>query len=117
MVLGINTDPIPDVAVVPGSPRTHSRHPQTALLVIEVADTSLNYDAGEKASLYAAAGIQDSWVIDVNDRRLHVFRSPQPDPQQKHGHGYSQVRVLTPTDTVAPLAAQTRPVTVGDLLP
>jgi Uma2 family endonuclease len=91
LFFGINTDPVPDVAVVAGPPRAHARHPRTALLVVEVADTSLVADTGDKASLYAAAGIADYWVIDVNDRRLHLFRDPQPDPAAKYGASYKLV--------------------------
>jgi Uma2 family endonuclease len=117
MILGINTDPIPDIAVVPGIPRQYSRHPRTALLVVEVSDTTVAYDTGDKASLYAAAGIADYWVIDVNDQRLHVFRDPQPDPSKKYGYGYKAVQVLGPKDKVSPLAAPTHSADVADLLP
>lgn len=117
MYFGINTDPVPDVAVVPGPPRAHARHPRTALLIVEIADTSLADDTGWKASLYAAAGITDYWVIDVNDRRLHLFRDPQPDPVAKYGSNYKQVTVFLPTDLVSPLYAAAHAVTVGDLLP
>lgn len=109
MYFGINTDPVPDVAVVPGTPRQYSQHPRTALLVVEIADTSIAFDTGEKASLYAAAGIADYWVIDVNDQRLHVFRDPLPDPAQKYCYGYKTAQVLGPKDTVAPLAALSAP--------
>ncbi len=117
LYFGINTDPVPDVAVVTGTPRMIARHPGTALLVVEIADTSFAYDTGWKASLYAAVGIADYWVIDVNDRRLHLFRDPRPDPSAKYGASFAQVRVLLPADTVAPLAAPAHAVTVGDLLP
>lgn len=117
MYFGINTDPVPDVAVVTGPPRAHAGHPRTALLVVEIADTSRAMDLGDKASLYAAAGIADYWVIDVNDRRLHVHRDPRPDPAAKYGAGYASVRVLAAADTVAPLAAATAALSVGDLLP
>jgi Uma2 family endonuclease len=117
MYFGINTDPVPDVAVVSGPPRAHARHPRTALLIVEIADTSLAIDTGDKASLYAAAGIADYWVIDVNDRRLHLFRDPQPDPTAKYGASFKQVHVLLPTDTISPLHAAAHAVSVGDLLP
>ena len=117
LYFGINTDPVPDIAVVAGTPRMIARHPNTALLVVEIADTSFAYDTGDKASLYAAAGIADYWVIDVNDRRLHLFRDPRPDPAAKYGASFAQVSVLLPADTVAPLAAAAHAVTVGDLLP
>jgi Uma2 family endonuclease len=117
MVLGINTDPLPDLIVVPGSPRDYTSHPTTALLVLEVSDTSLAYDTGDKANLYAAAGILDYWVVDVTHRRLYVFRNPKPDAGVKYGHAYFHQTVLGPADAIAPLAAPQSPVTAADLLP
>lgn len=116
LVLGVNTDPIPDVALVRGGPRTLVQLPHTADLVVEVANTSLPYDTGDKASLYAAAGIADYWVVDVEKRRLHLFRDPRPDPAKKYGHGYASVRVLAEGDSLAPLADPTKSVPVGELL-
>ena len=116
LYFGINTDPVPDVAVVLGHPRSFTQHPRTAELVIEVSDTTLAYDLGDKASLYAAAGIKDYWVIDVENRRLHVFRDPQPDASKKYGHGYATVSVLNPTDTIGALAAPNSTVSVGELM-
>jgi Uma2 family endonuclease len=46
-------------------------------LVIEVADSSLDYDRGEKADLYATAGIKDYWFVNLIDRCVEVFRDPQ----------------------------------------
>lgn len=117
LYFGINTDPVPDIAVVPGTPRSYSRHPRTAILIVEVADTSLAYDTGEKATLYAAAGIADYWVIDVNNRNIRVFRNPQPDASQHYGHGYALVQVLNPNETISPLASPGNSVAVSDLLP
>ena len=48
------------------------------MLIVEVADTTLAYDLTTKAELYATAGIADYWVLDVENRQLHVFRDPQP---------------------------------------
>jgi Uma2 family endonuclease len=117
LVLGQDTDPGPDLAVVVGSPRDYVQHPRTAVLVVEVADSSLSYDCGEKANLYAAGGIADYWVIDLVNRQLLVFRDPQPDPTQPHGAGYRQPLTFGPADAVAPLAAPQSPITVADLLP
>ena len=51
--------------------------PQDVSLVIEVADTSLDFDTTVKAGLYAAAGIADYWVIDLVSRGVIVFRDPR----------------------------------------
>jgi Uma2 family endonuclease len=117
LALGQTTDPEPDLAVVAGPARSHPDTPTTAVLVIEVADSSLAYDLGDKASLYAAAGIADYWVLDVVNHRLHVFRDPRPDPTQRFGYGYFQQVIRGPADTVSPLAAPAASVRVGELLP
>ena len=113
--LGQITDPQPDIAIIPGSPRGTSAHPTTAVLVIEVSDTSLNHDITTKAELYATANIADYWVLDVDGRRLLVFRDPAPIPEG--GAAYRTQLTLGPADSVAPLAAPASPVRVADLLP
>ncbi len=116
LVLGQATDPEPDLAVVAGSPRGASAHPTTAALVVEVSDTSLRYDTTVKVGVYAAGGIADYWVVDVNGRQLLVFRNVQPDATQPHGHGYATHLTLGPNDTVSPLAAPNAVIRVADLL-
>jgi Uma2 family endonuclease len=116
--LGQTTDPVPDLAVVRGDPRTFaSVQPTTAELVIEVADSTLAYDTGDKANLYAAADIADYWVIDLVHDRLVVFRDPRPSPGQPHGASYFHQSTLGRGDSVAPLAAPAVPVAVNELLP
>jgi hypothetical protein len=117
LVLGQTTDPEPDLAVIAGSPRGSSSHPTTAALVVEVSDSSLRYDTTVKLSLYAAGRIADYWVIDVAGRQLLVFRDPQPDTAQPHGHGYATQLTFGPTDTISPLAAPAAVIRVADLLP
>lgn len=64
MAVGDDSEPEPDVAVVPtGTYREH--HPSQAFLVIEVADSSLRTDRSEKAEIYAAAGIEEYWIVDT----------------------------------------------------
>jgi Uma2 family endonuclease len=117
LVLGQWSDPVPDISVVTGSVRDHVAQPTMAILVVEVADTSLAVDTGEKADLYAAAGIADYWVADLNGRTLIVHRDPQPDPASPSGASYGTVLRLTPGQTVSPLAAPPATVNVSDLLP
>src|SRR5579884_1960217 len=107
--LGQDTDPEPDLAVVPGRPRDYTGHPTTADLVIEVADTSLDFDTNEKRLRYARAGIRDYWVVDVNGRRLLVYRDPRAGD-------YATRQALGPADAVSPLAAPAASVRVADLL-
>jgi Uma2 family endonuclease len=115
--LGHTTDPEPDIAVVPGNPRVSASHPTTAALVIEVADTSLKHDITSKAEAYATGGIADYWVLDVDGRRLLVFRDPVALPAGLGATAYRTQLTLGLTDSIAPLAAPTSPVRVADLLP
>lgn len=117
--LGPRSAPEPDLAVVLGRSRDYLKtdHPQTALLIAEISDTSLAYDRFRKASLYARAGIADYWIVDLIDRRLEVRRSPVADPAMRYGFGYADESVLTESDFVSPLAAPAARIAVGDLLP
>ena len=117
LVLNQTTDPEPDIALVFGSARGATDHPTSAALVVEVSDSSLRYDTTTKLSLYAAGGIADYWVVDVTGRQLLVFRDPQPDAAQSHGHGYPTHLTLGPADTISPLAAPNGVVRVADLQP
>jgi Uma2 family endonuclease len=117
LVLGQTTDPVPDYAVVAGSARDFVQKPTTAVLVVEVADSSLDYDTGDKVSLYAAAGIADYWVVDLVNHRLIVMRDPVTDAAARHGSRYSSVNAFVAGQRVAPMAAPASAVAVADVLP
>jgi len=117
LVLGQRSDPEPDVAIVVGGPRDYPTHPTTAELVVEVADTSLHMDTGAKAQLYAAAGILDYWVVDLNNRLLIVHRDPRPDTTNPFGASYTTVTSSSPGQSVNPLAFTLASVNVADLIP
>ncbi|WP_331334038.1 Uma2 family endonuclease [Euzebya tangerina] len=67
--------PEPDLQVLPAGPYWDA-HPEQALLVIEVSNSSLRFDLGEKARRYAASGYPEYWVVDVEGRQIHVHRQP-----------------------------------------
>ena len=106
-------EPTPDVQVVTGSPDEYEdRHPTSAdvRLVVEVADASADRDTGEKALLYAEAGIPEYWVSLIINGELLVYRNPGSD-------GYSAPQRLRAGDSVAPLFAPDVAIRVADLLP
>jgi len=115
--LGLWSDPVPDIAVVRGSPRDYSSLPKSALLVVEISDTSLDSDIGRKAVLYATAQIQDYWVVDLNGRQLIVFCNPVADPESPGRLKYSQVIYHDEAESVSSLVMPDRPISVADLLP
>jgi|SRR5579883_525819 len=111
------SEPEPDAAVIPGAPRDYTNHPTTAVLIVEVSDTTLNYDLTTKAELYATAGIAEYWVLDVENRQLHVFRDPRPLPTGLGATAYKTHLTLAPTDHVSPLAAASSSILISELLP
>ena len=61
--------PEPDVAVVAGQRTDYDHcHPTTALLLVEIADTSLPQDRLTKSRIYAAAGIPEYWIVNLRDQ-------------------------------------------------
>ncbi len=113
--LGLVSEPEPDLAAVIGSPRDYlGAHPKTALLVVEVSDTTIQADTHAKASLYASGGVADYWVVDLTTDRVIVFRAPRPDANARFGHDYGSLAAYGRDDT---LAAPSARVLVSDLLP
>ena len=105
--------PMPDVAVYdalpPQRPGPGIVYPSPRL-VVEVAEETLDYDLGEKASRYAAEGIEELWVADVNGRKLHAFRDADG--------GDWRVRLLFKVgDVVSPLCVPDAKLAAGELLP
>ncbi|MBE9186039.1 Uma2 family endonuclease [Microcoleus sp. LEGE 07076] len=93
------SQPEPDISVVIPDRLYYEDHHPTPLeiyLIIEVADTTLRTDCGIKAKIYAESGITDYWVLDVNNRQLHVFREPSQ-------HGYQSRLMLGDDASISPL--------------
>lgn len=106
-----------DLAVVPGGPDDYKNHPLSALVIVEVSDSSLHIDCW-KANLYAASGSHEYWILDLVHRRLEVRRGPVADASVKRfGHRYSTVSTYTPDQSVSPLALPDASIRVVDLLP
>jgi len=116
--LGQTTEPEPDVTVVAGTLQQYrDAHPTSAVLLIEVSDTTATYDRRHNGSLYARAGIADYWIVNLPRRRLEVYRAPIADPTRPFGHRYSSRTDLLPGATVSPLELPPQTVAVSDLLP
>ena len=109
--------PEPDLVVVRGQPRDYLGlgHPSHPLLIVEVAVTSLALDRNRKGALYARAGIDDYWVVNLKAGVLEIYRQPV-----RLGQGewkYSSVRVLRRNAVVTPVAAPRARIRVASLLP
>jgi Uma2 family endonuclease len=113
-----DSEPEPDVVVVPGGPRDYTAaHPSRCALLVEVADSSLLFDRRKKAVLYARAGIADFWIVNIKERVLEVYRDPRRSRRAPHGWRYARTALLRSPATVTPLAAPHARIPVADLLP
>ncbi|HEX5271362.1 MAG TPA: Uma2 family endonuclease, partial [Gemmataceae bacterium] len=88
-----------------------------ALLVVEVSDSTLDFDRSDKASLYAAGGVEDYWIINLVQWQLEVYRQPVADPSQPYGFRYADVGYYFRGQTISPLAAPSLVIAVSDLVP
>ena len=108
--IAFDGEPIPDIMFTRNEDYGDS-HPTPAdvILLIEVADSSVERDLGEKALLYAEAGITDYWVVLVSE--VVIVRHRQPSAE-----GYQEVVRLAGLDRLSPLALPSAAWTVEALL-
>ena len=105
-------EPEPDLVLAHGpSARYRRRHPAPAdiLLVVEVSDSSLDYDRLVKLPLYAVNGLPEAWLFDLAAEQIFVHREPTAD-------GYQVVQIARPGERVSPLAFPDISVAVEELL-
>jgi Uma2 family endonuclease len=111
LALGPDSEPEPDLAVVPGPPGCYgSSHPTSAALIVEVADSSVSHDRKRKASLYARAGVPEYWLMNLVEWHLEVFRDPVDGE-------YRSSKIFRPGYTVSPLSRPDAKIPVADLFP
>jgi Uma2 family endonuclease len=111
IVLGDESEPEPDfaLATLPES-KYAAAHPRPGdiLLVIEVADTTLEYDRKVKLPLYAEHGIPEAWLVDLTAKQLEIHLQPSPD-------GYRQILRPARDAVVAPAFAQDARINLAEL--
>ncbi|ERT09974.1 restriction endonuclease family protein [Lyngbya aestuarii BL J] len=94
------SEPQPDIALLqPRSDFYASGHPQASdiFLIVEVADSSINYDQEVKIPLYSASGITEVWLIDLNQNILQVYQQPTPN-------NYQIIQQFQPENSLSSLA-------------
>ena len=111
--LGEHLELEPDMALLrlrPGSYRRAHPTPEDILLITEVADSTLDYDRDIKAPIYGRAGIPETWVVNLREDCLEVFRSPGPQ-------GYAQHIIYRRGDKISPVSLPDLEFAVTELLP
>jgi Uma2 family endonuclease len=118
VALDDESEPEPDVSVVPGDPRDYRKaHPTRPVLVVEISLSRLDLDRAHKGSLYARAGIADYWIVNIPERQLEIYREPCADTAAPFGWRYGSAETRRPGDHAATLAAPSAEIPVADLLP
>jgi Uma2 family endonuclease len=105
--------PIPDLAVIRGKRSDFTQSHPTAedvLLVIEISDATVSQDRNAKAGIYAEAGIQEYWIVNLGRRRLEIYRDP-------NGNEWGTNLKLTELQSISPLCAPTITLPVSEFLP
>lgn len=98
----------PDFVFYPKAGGRPGLSASTAPLVVEVSDSSLGYDLGRKANLYAGFGITELWVIDAVRLQTRIHRDPTPT-------GYRSIVDLPPGERLVPHLVPALAVTLSDL--
>ncbi len=98
----------PDFVFFRASAGLANLSPEIALLAVEVADTSLSYDLGRKARIYATVGVRELWVINAVSLVTHIHRKPGMD-------GYGETLEVLPDQTLIPDFAAALAVTLAEL--
>jgi Uma2 family endonuclease len=100
IVIGHDSEPQPDVVILRPRADAYADHhptPESILLVIEVADTTLAYDRSVKLPLYAAAAIPEVWIVDLTGRAIEIHRAPSSGR-------YTDVHRKVPGEALTPAA-------------
>ena len=104
--------PQPDIAVIQLRSINDIRPvlPSDVYFLVEVADSSLEFDQGEKLARYAAAGIPEVWIANLRSAALEVNTEP-------HGDAYTNVRVIPLGERVSPQAFPDAILELADFIP
>jgi len=110
--LGNASQPQPDLMLLKSREDFYSRAhptPEDVLLLVEVADATLEYDRNVKAPLYARTGVPELWIVNLPDRQLEIYRNPTPG-------GYGEHHWLKSGEAVTPSAFPDLTFAVDDML-
>ena len=106
------SEPQPDVVLLKPAPDDFVSHhpvPDDVLLVVEVSDSSLEFDRNKKLPIYARAGIPEIWIVNLQELIVEVYREP-------HFTGYEKKAILRAGDKAVPSAFPDMVVEVAELL-
>ncbi|MDM8558433.1 Uma2 family endonuclease [Candidatus Parabeggiatoa sp. HSG14] len=111
ITLNDHSEPEPDLALLCPSDDFYETANPTAkdvLLLVEVADSFLNYDKKTKIPLYASQGIPEVWLINVPKKQVEIYRNPSPE-------GYRQILLPEKKESISPTLLPNVSINVSDI--
>jgi len=117
VVLGRFGAPDPDFMIFDVPARTARRQRPLPFLVVEVSGSTYARDSGLKLRMYAAAGIEDYWIENLQEHRLEVYRRPSNPTGLPGDWRYDEVIHLLPGQGIAPIRYPQAVIAVADLMP
>jgi Uma2 family endonuclease len=109
--------PDPDIHVFDVPEGTDEELLPKAFVVVEISDTSYRKDSGIKLRSYAAAGIRDYWIVNLQTKRVEVYRRPDNPTKKKSGWRYAEVRYFKPGQKIPLLAYPKVAIPVSEIIP
>jgi len=106
------SEPQPDLMLLKPAPDDYVSHhptPDDVFLLIEIADSTLDFDRGRKLQIYARAGISEFWIVNLRDSTIEVYREP-------HFTGYENKAVLKADEKASPAAFPDVALEIAELL-
>lgn len=94
ITLPSQSEPEPDVAIARGKDEdylAHHPYPEDIFLVIEISDSTLDYDQTTKLKIYAEAAISDYWIVNLNVRQLERYSQPYKNAQGEFNYLSKQI--------------------------
>jgi len=113
---GEHDAPEPDLAVLNSTPVAGALIDELPALVVEISDTTLDYDIGYKRLLYARYSVPEYWVVDVAHKRVYVFRKPDAKATNPF-EAFEDESIIKDDGTVAPLIKSDAVIRVADFMP
>ena len=110
----IESEPEPDLCVLQlreDCYEDHKPRPDETYLIIEVADTTLEYDRSVKQAIYAEAGIAEYWIVNLRDDCVEVYRQPQAS------RVYGSMQMVRRGEQIQMVALPALSIPVADILP
>lgn len=115
--LGLYGAPDPDIHVFDVPEGTAEEQLPKPFIVVEISDTTYRKDSGSKLRQYASAGIHDYWIVNLNERRIEVYRKPENPTGKRRGWRYAEAEFFKPGQKIRLLEYPKIAIAVSEIIP